>query len=204
MMTAAQSSAEARERNRRESFRINDRIALSVCPLSEPEYRQTRAHLLDPQRKLRTLNSILVGGDSQRGMLRSIRDADPAIASYLQNLETRLDALVRLLVLEQTKVADNATHDVNISGDGLRFQHPQAFIEGSHVSLDMQLFPTRTCLSVLGVVVRSKELQRRAKDGGRFTIAVDFCDVHDDDRELLIQHIHGLQLNYARRGALRD
>ena len=204
MMTAAQSRAETRERNRRESFRINDRIALSVRPMSESEYRQSRVHLLDSQRKQRTLNSILAAGDSQRGMLRNIRDSDPAIASYLQSLEERLDALARLLVLEQNKTADTATHDVNISGNGLRFQHPQALVEGSHVSLDIQLFPTRTCMCALGLVVRSKELQRRAKDGGRFTIAVDFCDVHDDDRELLIRHIHGLQLNYARRGALRD
>ena len=204
MMTAAQSKAETLERNRRESFRINDRIALCVRPLNESEYRHARAHLLNAQHQQRTLNSILAESDNQRGMLRNIRESDPVVANYLHSLEERLDALARLLLLEQNTTPDAPTHDVNISGNGLRFQHPQALTEGSHLAVDVQLFPSHTCLSMLAVVVRSTELKRPAKNGGRFTVAVDFCDVHEDDRELLIRHIHSLQLDYARRGALRD
>ena len=204
MMSAAQSKAEALERNRRESFRMNDRIALCVRPLSEAAYNQARSHFAASRQKQRTLNSILAAGDSQRGLLRNIRDTDPAIASYLKSLEERLDALARLLVVEHNDTPDVPTHDVNISGNGLRFGHPQALEEGSHVALDIQLFPNRTCLSLFAVVVRSKELKRPAKNGARFSIAVDFCDVHDDDRELVIRHVHSLQLDYARRGALRE
>ena len=204
MMNTAQSDAETLERNRRESFRINDRIALCVNPLSEANYRQSRANMRNTQIKQRTLNSILAEGDSQRGVLRHIRDSDPAIANYLQSLEERLDALARLLVGEQNITPDVPTHDVNISGNGVRFQHAQALTEGSHVELDLQLFPERTCLHMLATVVRSKEMQRRSKTGGRFMIAVDYCDIHEDDRELLIRHIHTLQMDYARRGALRN
>jgi hypothetical protein len=99
MMTAAQSKAETLERNRRESFRINDRVALCVRPLSESDYNQTRTYLVTTQHKQRTLNSILAVGDSQSGLLRNIRDSDPAVASYLKSLEDRLDALARLLVI---------------------------------------------------------------------------------------------------------
>lgn len=203
MTTATQMDDETRERNRRETFRINDRIALCVRPLSESDYKQMRTHVANTQRNQRILNSILATGDNQRGLLRNIRDSDPAIASYLQSLEERLDALARLLVIEQNDTPDIPTHDVNISGNGLRFGHPEALEAGSHLALDMQLFPSRTCLSMFGVVVRSKELKRPAKNGSRFTVAVDFCDVHEDDRELLIHHVHGLQLDYARRDALR-
>jgi hypothetical protein len=92
MMSAAQTKAEALERNRRESFRINDRIALCVRPLSEAAYNQARTHFAASRHKQRTLNSILAVGDSQRGLLRNIRDTDPAVASYLKSLEERLDA----------------------------------------------------------------------------------------------------------------
>ncbi len=202
MNKEARDKAEALERNRRESFRMNDRIALCVRPLSEGDYNQARTHIAASRRKQRTLNSILAGGDSQRGMLRNIRESEPAIASYLKSLEERLDALAQLLVVESHETPDVPTHDVNISGNGLRFGHPQALPAGSHMALDIRLFPSRTCLSMFAVVVRSTELKRPAKNGGRFTIAVDFCDVHEDDRELLIRHIHSLQLDYARRGAL--
>jgi hypothetical protein len=204
MSTATQDKTEALERNRRETFRMNDRIALCVRPLGEADYNHARTHIAASQRKQRILNSILASGDNQRGLLRNIRESEPAIASYLKSLEERLDALTQLLVVESHDTPDVPTHDVNISGNGLRFSHPQALPAGSHVALDLRLFPSRTCLSMFAVVVRSTEMKRPTKNGGRFTIAVDFCDVHEDDRELLIHHIHRLQLDYARRCALRE
>lgn len=189
------------EINRRESFRINDRVALLVKPLTDAEYRQARDHIASSQKKQRTLNSIKAGGSNQQGALRRIRDTEPAIANYLQNLEDRLDVLTQLLVHEKHTVPDVATHDVNISGNGIRFPHPQELHEGSYVALELQLFPSQTCISCLGVVVRSTQLQHPSRSGARFTIATDFCDLHNDDRELLISHIQRLQLDHAQRQA---
>ena len=204
MTTAHQKRINKLEREQRKSFRINDRIALHLRPLEDAEYRQAITQPPNAQHKQRTLNSILNGADSHRGTLRHIRDSDPAVASYLQNLESQIEALARLLTLDLSNAPDAPTHDVNISGNGLYFQHPQALAEKSHVSLEMQLFPSRTCLSLLAIVVRCAPLKHAAKDGERFSIAVDYCDVHEDDRELLIHHIHNLQLSRVRRDADRD
>ena len=202
-MTPANVQREALERNRRESYRINDRVGLYVQALSESDYVDARAAATGRFEMRRTLNSIIATGDAQRGALRNIRDSDPALAAYLQNIEDRLESLVRLLSLKSTAAPGTPSHDVNISGNGIRFRHEKRMPRGSKVRIELQLFPSRTCLSLLGTVVRCSELEQPAKNGDRHVIAVDFTDIHDDDRELLIRHVHSLQLEHARRGVLR-
>ena len=92
---------------------------------------------------------------------------------------------------------------MNISGSGIRFRHSQRLRAGSKLRMELQLFPSCTCLSLLGTVVRCGELKQPAKNGDRYVIAAAFADIHDDDRELVIRHVHSLQLDYARRGVLR-
>jgi hypothetical protein len=203
-MNAAHAQAEQEERNRREAYRINDRIALAVTALSETEYRRARDRARGDQERGRLLNSIIATGEGMRGALRNIRDVDPAVAAYLQSLEERLDSLARMLAREGSGVSDHPTHDVNISGNGIRFVHDEPLTTGSRVELQLQLFPSRDCLRLLGTVVRVNKRSAAARGPGRYVVAVDFTDIHDDDRELLIRHVHCLQLDYVRRGALRD
>ena len=42
------------------------------------------------------------------------------------------------------------------------------------------------------------------RNGERVAVAVDYSDVPEDDRELLIRHVHALQMDYVRRGVRRD
>ena len=67
--------------------------------------------------------------------------------------------------------------------------------------MELRLFPSNTCLSLLGTVVRA--MPRKGHDG-EYVIAVDFDHVHEDDSELLIKHVHALQLEQVRRGVLRE
>ncbi len=202
MRTRASVADDATDLNRRESFRINDRVALAVEPLSEEAYRQRRAAGHGERDVQRILNSIIATGENQRGLLRGIRDTDPAVAEYLQSLEDRLNTLARLLGRAGRRVEDRPTHDVNLSGTGIRFNHDHQLPRGARVALEIQIFPSRTCLELLGTVVRSHE-RDPARRGPRWQVAVDFSDIHPDDQELLIRHVHALQLDHVRRGSRR-
>lgn len=204
MRTARRKGITRPGREQRASFRINDRIALHVRPLEDADYRHAIAHPPNTQHRQRTLNSILNGADQNRGTLRKISDYDPAVASYLQNLESRIESLARLLTLDLSNAPDTPTHEVNISGNGLYFQHSQPLAEKSHLSLDIQLFPSHTCLNLLATVVRCVTVAPTAKGDERFSIAVDYCHIHEDDRDLIIHHIHSLQLKRVRRDAGLD
>jgi hypothetical protein len=133
--------AEAAERNRRASFRINDRVGLRLRLLGESEYRAQRGRARTRHGRQQQLNSILAAGESQRGALRKLRDTDPTLAGYLQGLEERLEALLRLLGEDEQSAPEAPTHDVNLSGNGIRFRHPEALARGAHVELALRLIP---------------------------------------------------------------
>jgi hypothetical protein len=198
-----EAEAEAAERNRRASFRINDRVGLRLRLLGESEYRAQRGCARTRHGRQQQLNSILAAGESQRGALRKLRDTDPTLAGYLQGLEERLEALLRLLGEDEQSAPEAPTHDVNLSGNGIRFRHSEALARGAHVELALRLFPSRTCLNLIGTVVRASAADRARGNAGRCVLAVDFPEIHPDDRELLIRHVHNLQLEHARRGLLR-
>ena len=115
------SRLDAADRNRRGSFRVNDRVALQVRVLSESEYRELRGRTRTDHGRRRQINSILAASESQRGALRNVRDTDPALAAYLHGLEERLEALVRMLGEGDGAAPPSATHDVNLSGNGILF-----------------------------------------------------------------------------------
>ena len=96
MSTATANSDDVAERNRRENFRMNDRVALEVRTLQEAEYRKLRA--ADSQRfeRRRTLNNIFATREANRALLRKL---------LLQQLEAALEAkgprLIEAMVVQQ-------------------------------------------------------------------------------------------------------
>lgn len=203
-MTTAIPSLPAGERNRRESFRIDDRVGLALRPLSEREYRAARSEAPARLERLRALNGIVAAGEAQRGALRAIGDEDPAIGAYLRGLEERLETLARLLARDVHGAPAHPSHAVNLSGNGIRFRHQRAIARGTRVALDLTLCPEGICLGLLATVVRCEAVEPLASDAtARFLVAVDFTDIQEHERELLIRHVHGRQIASARRGVLR-
>ena len=200
-MSSVAMAKEDSGRNRRENFRMNDRVALRVRRLDADEYRELRNAGETRFETRRSINHVFATRDAQRGLLRNLRDEDPHLAAYLESLDERIDALARLLSAQNTSTASRPTHDVNLSASGVRFVETLAVSQGDHVVVDLRLFPSNTCLSLLGTVVRAT--RRKGHDGEK-VIAVDFDHVHEDDSELLIRHVHALQLDYVRRGVRHD
>jgi len=202
-MTVSATSAHEPGRNRRESFRVNDRVGLVVQPLGESEYRAAREGAHERFRRRRVLNSLLAAAQAERGALRALRDEDPTLGAYLQGLEERFEKLLRLLARDGHPGGGEPSHEVDLSGNGIRFHHREPLAPGSRVCLDLELFPARTCLTLLGTAVRCAECGPAARSARRHLVAIDFTDIHADDRELLIRHVHALQMRGTLRGTRR-
>jgi hypothetical protein len=195
--------SKASDSNRRECFRINDRIGLALKVLTEAEFKWTKQRSKDARSRQMAVNGLLVETDAQKSILRKLRNQQPLLVDYLESIEARLSMLARALQSESSEAPNAPTHDVNISGTGLRFHHTERLPKGTRLLLDMQLFPSRTCLRLAATVVWAESTRNRAK-ADRVAIAVDYSDVPEHDRELLIRHVHDLQMDYVRRGVRRD
>lgn len=201
-MSEPDAAANADNANRRECFRINDRIGLSLKVLGESDFKRAKQWSKDSRSRQHALNALLVETETQKAFLRKLRKQQPMLADYLESIELRFSSLAQLLQSEASSAPNAPTHDVNISGTGMRFYHGERLARGTRLLLDIQLFPSRTCLQLPATVVWTDRARGRTAD--RLAIGVDYSDVPEENRELLIRHVHTLQMDYVRRGVRRD
>ena len=177
-------------------------MGLSLCVLTDAEYRIARDSANARRQRLHVVNALLVESENQKPFLRKLQNRESDLADYLESVENRLQSLAKALRHESSNAPSKPTHDVNISGSGVRFYHNKRLAKGTRVELDLQLFPSGTCLKLHGTVAWSAI--NKARGGEHIAVAVDYSDVPEEDRELLIRHVHALQMDYVRRGVRRS
>ncbi len=186
--------------NRREYFRINDRIGLRIVMLDDSQCNQLRDKTNRSHERLHQLNSMLVSSESRRAALRGIREESTAIADFLAALDERLDTLTNLMTQENSQAPRTRTHEVNLSASGLRFYCDEDYPRGARLELHLHLFPSDNCLRLYGTVAWCRRAGQPGQTRGRNAVAVDYSDIPESDREILFRHINTLQLDFVRRG----
>ena len=75
----------------------------------------------------------------------------------------------------------------------MRFYSGKSYSPDELLELSIILHPDNYCLLIIGTVVWCEE-DPEADDDERFALAVDYTYIDDADREILVKHIHQLQL----------
>ncbi len=199
-MTTATAGETPEPNNRREYFRINDRIGLRVKHLSEGDFLQATNTGISQNERQSLLNAVIVSSESRRAALRGIREESTAIANYLSDLDEKLAILANLMTRDDSQAPQEQTHDVNLSASGLRFYSDEGYPQGARLEMHLHLFPSETCLRLFGTVAWCHKVEKQGLVGQHMAVAVDYSDIPDDDREILFRHINNLQLDCVRRG----
>ena len=150
---------------RREFFRISDRVSLSVRALDED---------IDPiSRGAATLATSF--DDMTRDVTRQLemsRNEHPILTMYLDTLNIKLDRIANWLALRELELPAEPTHEVDISASGIGFVTDRSFPIDSVVQLRLLLFPDHMCLVLNATVSRSDALSN-----GQFDTGLIFDDV---------------------------
>lgn len=180
--------------DRREYYRIEDRIALDFSLISSAE-----AHASEPLHDNSPLFNLLselhlMDFESQH-LLRHISERDRTLANYLKVINKRIDLLGQAVA--QSLLRDiGAPRLVSISEGGISFNHGQAVPTGSHLAIKMVLMP-----QALGLLLRAQVVHCQARADGQFEIGTEFETLTDTQRQLLARHIlqkQALQRRQAR------
>lgn len=185
------------EKDRRQFFRIDDEVGLLVKVLSDGETSDQLASLQKKRAEFHAINQFSFEQERMRPELQTIETKSPALGRYLNMLRGQLTTLATI-VADNPDIPSARTHNVNISGQGLRFIHHDPIEIGTIIELDLRLFPSQICTALLGKVVQSKPHSEH-----KFIIAIEYHGLEEQDREVLLKHIHGLQMSsLARKQAI--
>lgn len=180
------------EEDRREYYRIEDRVALEIHAL--PASGELGIDSGDGHAALYDLLAELhVSEFETQHLLRQLDDRDRATNGVLRALNKRIDLLGK--VVAQAVLGElGELKDVWLSEGGVQFESAQPFSAGQAVSVRMVLMPQAS-----GMLLRGRITHCAAHSEGHFEVGVEFIDLPDAQRQLLARHILQRQAQQRRQ-----
>ena len=192
MINALEGSQDEGEERRR-SYRIDDRIALSYQVLAKSAFKQALARFDEHRRQLGLKNSFIQEKESYLPILKQIEQTNPSIATYLRLLEQKIDALANLLSTENHVLPHAQIHDVTLNAHGIQFLAERFIPSNTQIELRLQLFPSYISLLVYARVVLCKKVDDRDSHRAH-AVTVEFNHIHEADQEIIVKHINEKQM----------
>jgi len=163
---------DAQRENRREFCRVEVYMPFACRLVPPEEQNKIRSHISG--------SSVYAGHE----MLPEVKD--PAIAEWLNLLNSKLDTLIRLLTLEREGFYALPFECVVIGGGGLRFSSREKYQPGDMLEIRMMLSPMNPiALYVYATVISVSD---RSPDGD-FSTAVQYTMMDNTIQEEIIRFV---------------
>ncbi|MDD0973454.1 PilZ domain-containing protein [Pseudomonas fontis] len=180
------------EEDRREYYRIDDRIALEISPLSAAEALGTEL-LQDDSPLFNLLSELHLSEFESQHLMRQLSDKDRTLAAFLKAQNKRIDLLSS--VVAQTLLGHiGAPRPVILSEGGIEFAQAQPIAAGARVAVKMVLMP-----QALGLLLRAKVTHCDVRADGDYEVGTEFVDMTDAQRQLLARYILQRQAQQRRQ-----
>ncbi len=167
---------------RREYFRITDEVIVRYRVVDKRD--AGRAHAGDLYG--RGCVDRTIGNPGL--ILNRISQTDPNVAKYLKHIESRVNEVFRLLLLQELEMGDASVMEASLSGGGLAFYTSEHLAAGTCLQIKLLLMSSWVALLVRARVVRS-ERRSRYLPTHPYRVAVEFDAIDEADRDILIKHI---------------
>jgi hypothetical protein len=180
------------EEERREYYRIEDRVALEINPLSRSGQAGEEA-AEDTSALFDLLSELHVSEFESQHLLRQLDERDRVLNSFLKALTKRIDLLGR--VVAHTALGElGEPQPVRLSEGGVEFISYQDFAPGELLSVKMVLMPQAS-----GLLLRARVTHCDSAGDGRFVIGTEFVNLPDAQRQLLARHVLQRQAQQRRQ-----
>lgn len=175
---------------RREYFRIKDLVKISLQKIDDKEtinkLRQSHSSFLLGS----AINAIEIENQT---LFNTIKRTNPGIAQYLEAINKKIELISNHLLESSSDNISQIETEVNLSASGLAIETNDAYSEGDIVAINLLLLPERKGIICTGIIIRILNENNAKK------LCIDFEDITESDRELIIKHTISRQLEQARQ-----
>jgi len=183
---------------RRRFFRIDDELVFFYRKIDEVTANRMTAGTQDILGNASLTAALDVLSQESSLLMRRIERNQPDIADYLKVLENKIELLVRAFMTQGMNWSQQEPSNVNLSASGIAFECAEAMAPGEFLEIKMLLASSMSLIVAVGRVVHCTI---QTQDGGAptYLIAVDYYNMHEQDREFLIKHVVKRQLQQLRQ-----
>lgn len=168
---------------RRDFFRIEDRIGLEIRKLSPTTTPEEEAfdgdHLESLKAEFRRLDQDV------KSQLASLAEQDRLLTGLIKSLNSKLDTLARIMAFEQNPLQPEDWQEVTLSEGGLSFSTVI-----SDYAIDERISVRLTLPPELFQPVATAQILSIEPDGNdAYRVHTEFVDIHDADRQQIARHV---------------
>jgi hypothetical protein len=183
--------------DRRGFFRIDDEVNLFYKKIDKKlvnEPHHVSDNILNSCSLSTALNTI---SQESALLLRRLDKNLPEVADYLRLIDTKINLLVQAIMMQGFQFKENDTRNVNISATGLAFNCEEVLQENDYLEIKILLISCMAVIVTYGRVVYCKSNEPNSSQYPYF-VGVNFINMKDDDREMLIKYVVKEQLQQIR------
>ncbi|WP_372966074.1 PilZ domain-containing protein [Marinobacter sp.] len=179
--------------DRREYFRIHDRIGLEVRRLAEQDQADpdlfTNTPLESLKAEFRRLDQDI------KTHLANLAERDRLLTGLIKSLNSKMDTLARIIAFEQNPLQPDDWQDVTLSEGGLAFFSPSAtWLAGDRMAVRMTLPPD---LYQPQAIAKVLDVEPVTSGGAR--VQAEFIDLHESDRQQIARHVMRWQIRQKQK-----
>jgi hypothetical protein len=173
--------------NRRRFFRIIDALGVSYRVISGKE---STANSDEDEGAVQFVDTLSVMNDYNtliQSSLEKIKTKDEHAAIAIEQLNKKVDTILMMLELDSliTQRACHRVEEASISASGIAFPIEESLQSNTYLALDLLLRPSSKHVNAVGKVIACDRLSAESL----YYLRVEFTEMMDKDREILIQHI---------------
>lgn len=177
---------------RRRFFRIDDEVAISYRVISNDEMTKADGLKRNEVEPASLANELEKMNEVSRIHFRHVEKESPEVARYFSFIEAKINLLAHHIIMGTDELFVKTIQPVNISASGVSFSVNNALNAGDTVEIKFILTPSLTSIKTLSRVISCEP------EGDQFKVAVEYSQLSDEDRDLLIRHIVKKQMNDIR------
>lgn len=184
---------------RRRFFRIDDDINLYYKVLGPNPVNDTSYVSTDILGSCSLASALDMLSQEAKVLMRRIETRDPDVADYLKLLNNKIEIIAQTMMLQGTDFGEQTTRNVNLSASGLAFDNDEELKMSDYLEVKMVLSSIAAVILVNAKVVYCKKnIDSEQSNKPSYMIGLDYVNIQDQDRELLIKHIVRRQMQQIR------
>lgn len=182
---------------RRRFFRIDDDVNLFYKSVDERSIIAASKVSDDMLSSCSLITALDVLDQESRIIMFRLEKNDPEIAEYLKLQDAKIKLIAETLMRQGNDFNEGTMRSANISASGLAFDSIEAISENSFLQIKLLLTSCFAVISIYGKVIHCQKSD--VIDGKQhYQIGLDYINLKDQDREILIKHVVKRQMQQIR------
>lgn len=183
------------EQDRRQYFRIEQRVSLELKTVTEDEIaNHPSPSQFDVSPNFLLLSQLQEMDAESSHLLRKIAEKDNNIASFLRIVHDKIERIAQAVASTEMTIGNAAIQEVNISEGGLQFRSKDSYEPGSFLSIKL-IFPE----SCIGLLLYAQCCRNDLMGDGNYLTGVEFVRMPENCRMILARQIFESQARQRKK-----